>query len=168
MNYFELFNIPVSLHPDPALLTRRYFALSRLYHPDYHANATPEAQAEALELSAQLNRAYKVFQNRDATIRYVLMSKGLMEEEEKYQLSPDFLMEVLDLNEALMEAGPGETQALQGQIAGLEQDIYEPVKPIIEGYQEGVTTGQELLEVKEYYYRKKYLDRMKEQLAGKA
>lgn len=167
MNYFELFNIPVSLRPDPVLLTRRYFELSRLYHPDYHANATPEAQAEALERSAQLNRAYKIFQNQEATIRYVLMHKGLMEEEEKYQLSPDFLMEVIDLNEALMDAGPGEGQALEKQIAGLEEEIYAPVKPIIEGYQEGQTPEQELLAVKEYYYRKKYLDRMKEQLAGK-
>lgn len=164
MNFFDLFQLPVSLRPDPGLLTRRYFELSRMYHPDYHANASEEAQAEALEKSAQLNRAYKVFQQPDATIRYVLMSKGLMEEDEKYALSPEFLMEVMDLNEALMDAG--DPEALRKQIAALEEEIYTPVRSIIEGYQEGVTTTAELMEVKEYYYRKKYLDRMKEQLAG--
>ncbi|MBN8667533.1 MAG: Fe-S protein assembly co-chaperone HscB [Chitinophagales bacterium] len=164
MDYFELFELPVSLKPDPVALSGRFFALSRKYHPDYHANASLEDQAGALEKSAQLNQAYRIFQNPDETIKYVLKLKGLLEEEEKYALSPEFLMEVMDLNEALMDAG--EPEALRKQIAALEEEIYSPVRSIIEGYQEGVTTTAELMEVKEYYYRKKYLDRMKEQLTG--
>ena len=39
---------------------------------------------------------------------------------------------------------------------------------IIEGYSEGVTTEEDLLRVKEYYYKKKYLDRIRHQLSGMA
>jgi molecular chaperone HscB len=58
-----------------------------------------------LEITANLNKAFKTFQNSDDTIKYVLQLKGLLEEEEKYQLPPDFLMEVLEINEKLMDAG---------------------------------------------------------------
>lgn len=167
MDYFELLELPVTLKPDPVTLSGRFFALSRKYHPDYHANASLEDQAGALEKSAQLNRAYRIFQNPDETIKYVLMLKGLLEEEEKYNLSPEFLMEVMELNESLMDLESDGLPILREKIAELEKTIYAPVASIIEHYQEGVTTTEELLAVKEYYYRKKYLDRIKAQLSEK-
>ncbi|MBS1655400.1 MAG: Fe-S protein assembly co-chaperone HscB [Bacteroidetes bacterium] len=168
MNYFELFNIPVQLKIDKSAITKKYFDLSRQFHPDYFATAGDDAQAEALEQSALLNKAYKTFQNADEIIKYVLQLKGLLEEEEKYQLPPDFLMEVMDINEQLMDADdPAVIHSLQTQISQLENDIYEPVKEIVEHYQEAVTSEKELLQVKAYYYKKKYLWRIRQQLAGK-
>src|SRR5215210_3532333 len=103
MNYFELFEIPILLKVDAELLKERFFLLSRKYHPDYFAQAAEEKKSEALEISAMLNKAYKTFQQPDETIKYVLQLKGLLEEGEKYELPPDFLMEVLEINEALMD-----------------------------------------------------------------
>ena len=143
------------------------FELSRKYHPDFFANDTDENQAEALEKSAILNKAWKTFQNSDATIKYVLIEKALLEEEEKYELPPAFLMEVMDINEQLMDADDAEaTKNLQQTINDLQAEIYEPVAKTVEEYKEGVTTEVELLQVKEYYYKKKYLDRIRQQLAG--
>jgi molecular chaperone HscB len=48
----------------------------------------------------------------------------------------------------------------------LQSDIYGPVKETVEHYQDGVTTEEELLQVKEYYYKKKYLHRIQQQLNG--
>ena len=48
MNYFELFNIPVQLKVNTALLSKKFFELSKKYHPDYFANDNEEVQAEAL------------------------------------------------------------------------------------------------------------------------
>lgn len=175
MNYFELFDIPVQLKVDKAGLHPRFIALSRKYHPDYFANDGQEKLAEVQEVSATLNKAYKTFQDPDATIRYVLQLKGLLEEEEKYVLPADFLMEVMKLNEQIMEwdqlaAAGSEQEAvkeLQSAINHLQTEIYEPVKEIVESYEEGVTSKEALLRVKEYYYKKKYLDRMRRELAGK-
>jgi molecular chaperone HscB len=168
MNYFEFFEIPVQLKVDPASLSAKFFALSRKYHPDYFANEKEDAQAEALENSALLNKAFKTFQNPDATIKYVLLEKGLLQEEEKYELPPGFLMEVLEINEQLMEMDETtDRNKLLSIISQLSADIYEPVKNIVEDYQEGITTEKELLQVKEYYYKKKYIDRIRKQLAEK-
>ena len=166
-NYFELFEIPVTLQPDKQLLRARFLELSRKYHPDFHMRSGRGAQDEALERSALLNRAWKTFQDTDATIRYVLMSKGLMEEEEKFELPPDFLMEVLEINEEVMDADSTDPKLLN-RLDELQKEIYEPVQDIIENYAEAVHQEKELLRVKEYYYKKKYLDRIRKELLQKA
>jgi molecular chaperone HscB len=168
MNYFELFEIPVQLKVDSRSLTEKFFELSRKYHPDYFVNKENKDRAEALDKSALLNKAYKTFQNPDETIKYVLQLKGLLEEEEKYELPPEFLMEVLEINEQLMDAedDPELKDRLQSQVENLQSEIYEPVKEIVEQYQEAVTSEEELLQVKSYYYKKKYLQRIRRQLAG--
>jgi molecular chaperone HscB len=169
MNYFQIFGLPVQLKVDKTTLPKKYFELSRKFHPDFFANSTPAEQQQALEITASLNKAFKTFQNPDDTIKYVLQLKGLIEEEEKYQLPPDFLMEVMEVNEQLMDAGdePGLKNNLQSAIDKLQTEIYEPVKEIIENYQDDVTTEKELLQVKEYYYKKKYLNRLNRELEGK-
>ena len=164
MDYFELFEIPVQLDVDISGLKQKFFELSKKFHPDYHAGADDNVQAEVLEKAATLNKAWKTFQHRDLTIQYVLEQKGLMEKEEKYELPAGFLMEVLEINESLMDGEPGPDPELAEKIKNLEQEIYEPVKEIVEHYEEGITTEKELLQVKEYYYKKKYLDRIRKQL----
>lgn len=168
MNYFDLFELPVQLKVDKSSISRRFFELSRKYHPDYFVNEGSEAQADALEKSAMLNKAFKTFQNEDETIKYVLQQKGLLEEEEKYELPPAFLMEVMDINEQLMDRDDESVaSSLKTSINNLQNEIYAPVQPVIENYKEGITTEKELLQVKEYYYKKKYIDRIRRELNGK-
>ena len=168
MNYFEIFGLPVQLKVDKTDLPKRFFELSRKFHPDFYANSTPSEQNRALEITANLNKAFKTFQDPDDTIKYVLQLKGLLEEEEKYQLPPGFLMEVLEINEKLMDASDDDEIKvnLQSAIDDLQSTIYAPVKEIIENYKDGITTEEELLQVKEYYYKKKYLHRIQQQLNG--
>ena len=104
MNYFELFEIPVSLKVEAGGLAKKYFELQKKFHPDYYSKESTEVQAAILEKVAQINKAFKTFKNPDEIIKYVLMEKELLEEEEKYQLPPDFLMEMMDLNEQLADA----------------------------------------------------------------
>ncbi len=167
MTYFELFELPVQLKVNTASLSKKFFELSRRFHPDHFAGDNEAAQEEALQKSALLNKAWKTFQNTDATIKYVLQEKGLLQEEEKYELPPDFLMEVLEINEQLMEMDETSNRdQLFSVISQLSADIYESVKKIVEDYTESAVTEKELLQVKEYYYKKKYLDRIHRQLTG--
>jgi molecular chaperone HscB len=164
MNYFELFELPETLKPDGVFIKKKFYELSRKYHPDFFANASEEEQASVLEKSSMVNRAFKIFQSEEETIKYVLQLKNLIEEEEKYNLKPDFLMEVLEINEQLMEAETVDNEEglsnSEAQTKTLLHDIYEEVKLIIAHYQEGVTTDAEMLLVKDYYYKKKYLQRI--------
>ena len=164
MNYFELYNLPVSFFPNQQQLKQKFYELSRKFHPDFYTQENEFEQSEALETSSQVNKAYKVFRNKDDTIKYVLQLKRLLEEEEKSQLPPDFLMEMMDLNEQLADAKMEEDisilTTLKETIKDKEKEIYAPVKAIIENYQEGKTTTEELLKVKDYYLKKKYLNRI--------
>ena len=159
MNYFELFELPVSFNTDKSKLAHKYFELQKKYHPDFFVNGTEHEQAEALEISSQLNKALKVLKNQNLTIKYVLQLKDLLEEEEKYQLSPAFLMQMMELNEELDENSAQ-------QIEVLETQLYTEVQPIIENYDDATATTAELLKLKEYYYKKKYLQRILDRLEG--
>lgn len=168
MNYFELFEIPVQLNPQPGMLKKKFYELSRKYHPDFHSHATEEEKEDVLEKSSMLNKAWKTLQDPDETIKYVLILKGLLEEEEKYTLPPDFLMDMLEINEqaadARMEGDAGSITNVKVAIQNIENEIYEPVESIIKNYTEAVTSEEELLQVKAYYYKKKYLNRILEGL----
>jgi molecular chaperone HscB len=42
------------------------------------------------------------------------------------------------------------------------------VQAVVENYKEGVTLESDLLLVKDYYFKKKYIERLKQQLAEKS
>ena len=153
MNYFELFGIPVSIKIDKSTLAQKYFEIQKKYHPDFFTQGSEAEQAEALEKSSAANKALKTFKNEDETIKYVLQLKGLLEEEEKYQLPPEFLMEMMELNEELSEDS-------SQQVADLEIQLHRGVASIIENYDDATIGNAQLLQLKEYYYKKKYLHRI--------
>ena len=171
MYFFELFNLPPQLIINKDVLRKKYFELSKKYHPDFFANTDQADQHEILEKSALLNKAYKTFASNDETIKYVLREKGLLENDEKYQLENTFLMQMMEINEELSEIGlinaetPGNT--LSEKLNALQNEIYEPIKNIVENYKEDITTKEELLQVKDYYFKKKYIDRLANQLGQK-
>src|SRR3954451_15689096 len=138
MNYFELYSLPVSFLPVQQQLKQKFYELSRKYHPDFYTQENESEQSEALEVSSQLNKAYKVLLNPDETIKYILQLKGLLEEEEKHQLPPDFLMEMMELNEQLTDAKTAAQaaaiEAVREAIKDQQKEIYTPVKNIVEGF----------------------------------
>lgn len=159
MNYFELFDIPVSVTVDKSVLAKKYFELQKKYHPDFFVQEDETSQQEALEKTSELNKAFKILKDPDATIQYLLKLKGLLQEEEKYPLPPEFLMEVMELNENLSDESAA-------TIADFEKDIYTEVSSIIKNYDDSTTGTEDLLKLKEYYYKKKYLQRILDRIAG--
>jgi molecular chaperone HscB len=113
-----------------------------------------------------INKALKTFKNDDETIKYVLQLKQLLEEEEKYQLPPEFLAEMMELNEDLMEVDDSSLEETETKISQLEKHLYDKVQNIVEYYNEDNTTNEQLLLVKDYYFKKKYLKRILERLDG--
>jgi molecular chaperone HscB len=155
-----------TLEVDQTQLAAKYIELSRQHHPDYHSTAGTAQQLESTRMSALINNAYKTFRSKDETIRYVLQQKGLLEDEEKYVMPPDFLMEVLEINEQLMDASddPDLKIKLLEKVSDLNEEIYADVASIIKNYRDGETSIEHLLKVKEYYYKKKYLERIRREL----
>jgi molecular chaperone HscB len=155
MEYFDLFGIPVSLEVDKASLRTKYLSLSRRFHPDHNAGGDQDA---VLEHAARLNKAYKTLGDEDLRLGYVLAQKGVLETDEKYALPPEFLMEMMEMNELLEEGS--RRDAVMTEAAAVEERIYAPVRTIIAGYDESTMSAADLLALKDYYFKKKYLRRL--------
>ena len=155
MNYFELFGIPVLMRVDASTLRDRYLEINK--------RAGDEKNIRA-DISSDAHKAYKIFQHQDETIRYVLQLKGLLHEDEVYEFGPDFLAEANeifnDLASLEVEHDPTRLDDCEAKTKSLLKEAYDTVQFIIENYEEGTTSEKELLQVKDYYYRKKYIQRI--------
>jgi molecular chaperone HscB len=166
MNYFELFEMPVSLIVDQSKLLSQYSALQKKYYPDFFAKTDKNEQPDVLEKSSMINKGFKILNDPDNTIKYVLEIKGLLQEEEKYELPPVFLMEMKELNEGLMDGDILNIEEVETKIFQLQKSLYHEVQHIIEDYSNDTIIEGQLLQVKDYYYKKKYLNRILERLEG--
>ena len=45
MNYFELFEMEETFVPEPAELKKKFYELSRKYHPDFYTQANRNEQS---------------------------------------------------------------------------------------------------------------------------
>ena len=169
MTYFDFYNIPISFKVDAAALKHTFYANSKQYHPDFFTMHSAEKQAEILELSTMNTQAYKTLSNFDARMKYILDLKGVMAEEGKNQIPQDFLMEMMDINEALMELefdfDEMAYQKTLKEVENIENQLLAEMQPLIENY-ENTEGGNATLEVlKKYYLKKRYLLRIRENLS---
>jgi molecular chaperone HscB len=156
MNYFELFEIPVAPHVNRSQLSSKYFGLQKKYHPDFYSNASDTDKEEVLKISADINKAFNTFKDPDQTIEYFLRLNNALETDEKYELPPDFLMEMMDLNEAISEEGK---ERVAEQVQEFEKQLHESIEPVL-GRESGPYSEEDLKKLKDYYFRKKYLKRI--------
>ena len=170
MNYFEFYQLPLSCHPDQDLVKKNYYANSKKYHPDRFMQADAKTKIEALQQSALNNEAYTTLQDPMLTIAHLLRIKGLLLPDEKYQLPSSFLMEVMDLNEQLSDWENQGKDTELGQT--LQQSVHEFIKQLqdaIAPTMQLIDSGQEeeslFLKLKEFYFKHKYLLRIKERMS---
>ena len=161
MNYFALFGLPIGFQIDTNKLRAAFMDIQRASHPDKFAQSNSFEQEEALERSALANKGFSLLNNKDQILPYVLELKGIITPDEKYTLSSDFLMEMMELNEAWMEADDETAKkSILDQIKAIEDEILEPIKSYLEMDQIDSIAQETMLQIKEYYYKKKYLDRI--------
>ncbi len=168
-NYFTLYHLPVTFTPDQAEIKSRFYVLSRLYHPDRFAQVGGAELAEALRMAAMNNEAYKTLKSSDATMAYILKLNGLLEDEEKYALPPAFLMEMMDINEAISdyEVAPENEDARQMAVNSLNEQLElweDATELLVQRFEQGDKEKELLLQIKDQYFRKKYLLRIKERI----
>jgi len=110
-DYFSVLGLPRRLEQDGEDLQRRFYALSRRHHPDFHQTADAGAQARALEQSALVNRAYRALREPLTRLEHAM---GLEEGRDattvpaaKPRAPRALLLEMLEVQEALEEARDG-------------------------------------------------------------
>ena len=166
-SYFELYDLPLTFKVDETLLKKKFYALSRQYHPDFYANESKEKQDDVLELSILNNRAYKILSDPLKRIEYILELHNMLAEEDKYALPQDFLMDMMDVNEALMDMesdpDPGRLMTISSEIDQLEASLFDELKFLTDEFDAKTNAGPNsiLLKIKDIWYREKYLQRIR-------
>jgi len=169
MNYFEFYSIPISLDVDEADLKQKFYANSKKFHPDFFTLDDVEKQMEALELSTKNNTAYKTLINFDKRLHYFLTLKGILNEEGKNNIPQEFLMEMMDVNEAVMELQFDFDEATFDKIlvdlAILNGELKREIEPILPKKDDEFTES-ECETLLTFYLKSKYLKRLEENVVN--
>lgn len=151
--YFTLFEQPVSLQPDLVAIQRQFIQLQRQFHPDFFAQGSSMEQEDALEKTATLNEALKTLKDPQRRLAYILTLHGHLQPEEKFNLPPDFLMEVMDWS----EGDPAEAKAAA---TTMEKELDGELGEIAARYHFATASPEDLHALKLIYFKKKYLHRL--------
>ena len=169
-NYFDFYELPVQFNPDQNAVKAKFYALSKQYHPDFYANEGDEKQQEVLELSTLNNKAYQTLSHAKKRLKYVLELKGIVETDEGYQLPQSFLMEMMDVNEALMdlefEPDAAKLAEVKKDIDLIEKQLEDELNHLVEAFDRHPDDSQKFLPaIKDIFYRQKYTARIRERLS---
>jgi len=105
-DFFVLFGLDRKLSIDETGLQRRFYELSRQYHPDRFATSSPEQQQYALNFTALLNDGYRVLRDPVKRAEYLLRQEGFdIGEQRSKDVPPELLEEVFELN-MMLESAP--------------------------------------------------------------
>jgi molecular chaperone HscB len=151
MNYFELFGLPIGFQVDTKQLRAAFMEIQKASHPDKFAQGSSEEQEAALEQSSMANKGFTLLNQKERILPYVLELLGILTPDEKYALEPDFLMEMMDLNEAWMDADDENAkQAIIQQVEQLKKEIYAPIQNYMEMDQVDSISPEAMLQIKYY------------------
>lgn len=156
-NYFNVLELEPSFNLDAKKVKKNFFRLSREVHPDHNE--------EGEEASAGLNDAYQTLKDPVKRIRYILVNY-LGDNLEKAQLPPEFLMEMMEVNEQVEEMDPNNKEQIEKVLGGVQGQLNAQVNLVLEkgaGWKPGMQGEKDLLEsLKGDYFKIKYLLRLKE------
>ena len=169
-DYFDFYGLPLSFNPNAALVKQKFYEFSKKYHPDFYINETEEKQAEVLEKSTVNNKAYQILSDPHKRLPYILELKGQLAEGEHYVLPQDFLMDMMDINETLMDLqfdpDSEKLAAVKVDVSAVEQGIQNEISALTDSFESKSEAEQAILlsAIKDLYYRSKYLVRIKESI----
>jgi len=167
INYFEFFGIEVAFEIDVAELRKKYISQSKAFHPDFHALDDTSEQEKMLEKSTHNNQGWKVLSDENQRIAHVLDLHDALPKEGEATVPQEFLMEMMDLNETLMELQFGEDPSLKSKVindlAEIKTGISQTAKDAMAAWDED-HEPQFLDIIRDYYLKMKYLKRIEEKL----
>jgi molecular chaperone HscB len=161
-NFFELFGLPVSFEVDTQQLSERYRDLQRAVHPDKFANASDRERRMAVEKAAQINEAFQTLKSPMNRARYMLELRGVdFDAERDTHLDPMFLMEQMELREAL-----GEVKSSSDPVMALGKnmdDIRKRYKTMIDELSEILNDESKTDEGKQAVQKLQFLNKLQQE-----
>jgi molecular chaperone HscB len=136
-SHFELFGLAPAFALDTAALERSYREIQSEVHPDRFAHAGDAERRASLQWTTRVNEAYRSLKDPVQRAKHILELHGVdVAFETDTRMPPDFLMQQLELREAL-EAAAGKKDAagldaLRSQISVLRKDLQSEIGEAID------------------------------------
>jgi molecular chaperone HscB len=130
-SHFDLFGLAAAYALEPEALERSYREIQSRVHPDRFAHAGEAERRASLQWTTRVNEAYRTLKDPVQRARHLLELHGVdVAFETNTAMPPDFLMQQMELREALEEAK--NSSALDALRRNLSQDRKSLEKAIAE------------------------------------
>lgn len=117
MTYFRLLHLDENFQIDLKKLNEMYIELQKRLHPDMFSTKSDTEQQLAEKQSALLNKAYFTLLKPLPRAIYILKLHGHEIGEGTTDMNPEFLMEILELNERIGESNTEDIEEIENEIA---------------------------------------------------
>ncbi len=120
-DFFSLFGMPRRFGLDRADLEKRFYELSRTFHPDRFTTASAEERQESLKKMSALNEAYRTLKDPSLTREYLLSLEGADANDSKTGMPMDLTESWFELQDAMTE----NRDAAMDKLAAFELELAE-------------------------------------------
>ncbi len=170
-NFYEFFGIDRKLTLDNSALQKRFYELSRNWHPDRFSRKSGDEQAQALEATAILNDGYRTLRDPVKRAEYLLTEEGFpIGEQRSKDVPPELLEEVFELNMMLEELRDGDDsarpqlEAAKGNFLQFRTEIDAELEVLFSKYDasdaQSETAQQALHEIRGVLNRRRYIENL--------
>ena len=162
-NPFEFFDLAPSLAIDVKLLRSKFLEIQRNSHPDFGDENNNDSELA--------NTFFEVLKSPEKRIQ-VLLELYANNSLNNNLLPPDFLMDMMELNDVIDESKSGEETAKQqaeNQLNGIKSDLDNQMSEFIhlwENQKVTVQTISDWTELTVWYQKMKYWSRLRKNLDG--
>lgn len=169
--FFDFFGLSRKLSIDEAALQKRFYELSKEWHPDRWSRKSAQEQAQALEATAILNDGYRTLRDPVKRAEYLLTEEGFpIGEQRSKDVPPELLEEVFELNMALEELRGGDEsarpqlEAAKSNFLRMRGEIDGELTALFAKYDaaesESETAKQALNEIRGVLNRRRYIENL--------
>lgn len=170
-DFFDFFGLDRKLVVDTDALQKRFYELSREWHPDRFSRKSPAEQTQALEATAILNDGYRTLRDPVKRAEYLLKEEGFpIGEQRSKDVPPELLEEVFELNMMLEEIKSGvdsarpQLEAAREKFAGMRGEIDAQLQSLFGKYDasesRSETAKQALHEIRGVLNRRRYIENL--------
>jgi len=170
-NFYEFFGFERKLDLDESALQKRFYELSREWHPDRFSRKGFEESARAMENTALINDGYRTLRDPVKRAEYLLSEEGFpIGEQRSKDVPPELLEEVFELNMALEEMRGGDESArpqldeAKEKFVRMRTEIDGQLKSLFSRYDasesESETAKQALHEIRGALNKRRYIENL--------
>ncbi len=158
-NHFELFGLTPAYALDLAHLDRVYRDIQAEVHPDRFAHAGDAERRASMQMTTQVNEAYRTLKSPVRRASYILEMNGVDTGfETNTAMPPEFLMEQMELREKLEEAGDASTLDL------IRKDLFVARKALEARVAECIDVKRDYKSASEIVRKLKFLEKFGEEI----